>query len=262
MKVSFIGYGNLAQAIARRLANHKEYTLAASSPSLSVTINSQNVHTHFDNKEIIKQAEIIILAVKPKLMSSILKEINPFLPPDSLLISVAAGLTLDWFKKHCNPKQAVIRTIPNTPAAIGQAATPMIANEFTSALQKQWAEQLFSHVGITTWAQKEDDMDSFTALSASGPAYVFLFIDALVQASQELGLDESIAKSFAIQMVSGAVALVKQSDLSLVELREKVATPGGTTAAALNVLHDKMENLILSALTAAKHRSQELARSF
>lgn len=261
MNVSFIGYGNLAKAIATRLTHQNRYIVSASAPSLAIAINQDNVNTHYDNKEVAKNADVIILAVKPKLMSIVLKEINPYIPAKCLLISVAAGLNLDWFKKHCNPQQSVIRTIPNTPAAVGQAATPMIANEYTLPQQKKWAELIFSSIGITTWAQKEEDMDSFTALSGSGPAYVFLFIEALVKASKELGLEEPIAKKFAIQMMSGAIQLVEHSELNLSQLRDKVATPGGTTAAALDILHGKLENLILSALSAAKHRSQEIAKS-
>ncbi|KGP63386.1 pyrroline-5-carboxylate reductase [Legionella norrlandica] len=258
MNISFIGYGNMAKAIARSLQNQGKYSLSAAAPSLTAGINKENIRTHHDNKEIVKNADIIILAVKPSQMSPVLKEINPFIPINCLLISVAAGLTLTWFAKQCNKGQAVIRTMPNTPATVGMAATPMIANEFTNQKQKKWAEQLFSSIGITSWVENEEDMDTFTALSGSGPAYVFLFIETMINAAVELGLNERVAKIFAMQTFLGALHLAQHSKLDLAELRTKVTSPGGTTAAALQILHKQLDDLIYSAMKAAKERAHEL----
>lgn len=258
MKITIIGYGNLAKAIAQGLLKSNQHVISVSSPSLSQGEHN-GIKTHYDNKEGIIDAEVIILAVKPKIMRDVLLEINPYIPKKCLMISVAAGLTLDWFKNQCNPMQAVVRTIPNTPAMIGMAATPMIANEYTSSRQKNQADEIFNSIGISAWAKQETDMDVFTALSASGPAYVFLFIETLIKAAKALGLDETIATQFALQMVSGSALLAQQSDLNLKQLRERVATPSGTTAAALNVLDEGLYSLVFSALSAAKHRSIELA---
>lgn len=258
MNISFIGYGNMAKAIARRLIEQGSYSLSAAAPSLTVGINKDLIRTHHDNKEIIKDADIIILAVKPTQMSLILNEITPTLPPECLLISVAAGLSLSWFAQHCRKNQALIRTMPNTPASVGLAATPMIANENTSSEQKQQAELIFSTIGLITWAKKEEDMDTFTALSGSGPAYVFSFLEAMIDAAVALGLNESIAKTFTLQTFAGALKLAQNSDLSLTQLRTKVTSPGGTTAAALCILHDQLDELILAAMNAAKNRAHEL----
>ena len=248
----------MAKAIARGLSQQGSYSLSAAAPSLSAGINEDQIHTHYDNKEIIKKAEIIILAVKPGKMSLILKEITPFLPPDCLLISVAAGLSLSWFAKHCRANQPLIRTMPNTPASVGLAATPMIANQFVSAEQKQQAEFIFSQIGITTWAKNEEDMDTFTALSGSGPAYVFSFLEAMVEAAVSLGLNESVAKTFALQTFNGALKLAQNDDLGLIQLRTKVTSPGGTTAAALSIMHEQLNALTLAAMSAAKQRALEL----
>lgn len=258
MNISFIGYGNMAKAIARRLNQQGLYSLSAAAPSLADGVNKDQIRTHHDNKEIIKEADIIILAVKPMQMSLILNEITPTLPQNCLLISVAAGLSLPWFAQHCDKNQAIIRTMPNTPGSVGLAATPMIANEYVNDAQKKQAELIFSQIGITTWADNEDDMDSFTALSGSGPAYVFLFIEAMIKAAVALGLNESIAHTFALQTFSGALKLAQNSDLSLTELRTKVTSPGGTTAAALAILHEQLDALMLAAMNAAKHRAHEL----
>lgn len=258
MRICFVGYGNMAKAIARGLNKQGSYQISASAPSLTPGVNNEHINTHYDNKEQTKDAEVIILAVKPAQMSAVLKEINPVILPDCLLISVAAGLSLGWFAKRCRPNQAIIRTMPNTPAAIGLGATPMVANEYTNTEQKKQAELIFSQTGLTAWAINEEEMDVFTALSGSGPAYVFLFIEALIDAAVSLGLEPSIAKTFALQTAAGAIKLAENSDLSLSQLRTKVTSPGGTTAAALNELHGQLDALILRAMEAAKQRSQEL----
>ncbi|CEG57592.1 pyrroline-5-carboxylate reductase [Legionella fallonii] len=258
MNISFIGYGNMAKAIARGLNQESAYSLSAAAPSLTVGINKDNVRTHHDNREVASNAEIIVLAVKPAKMNEVLQEITPFIPDHCLLISVAAGLSLSWFAKHCKAKQPVIRTMPNTPASVGLAAVPMIANEYTSAEQKRQAEIIFSKIGITTWANNEEEMDTFTALSGSGPAYVFSFIDAMIQSAVALGLNESIAKTFALQTVHGALKLAQNDDLGLIELKTKVTSPGGTTAAALSILDAHLHALLLASMNAAKQRAHEL----
>lgn len=258
MNISFIGYGNMAKAIARGLSQQKSYSISASAPSLTIGMNKEQVRTHNDNQEIVRDADIIILAVKPALMGSVLQEIIPLIPSHCLLISVAAGLNLSWFSRQCNAKQAIVRTMPNTAASLGLSATPLIANSHTSQEQKRCAETIFSNIGMTTWVQTEEEMDTLTALSGSGPAYVFLFMEAMIDAGINLGLDEATARTFTLQTFIGAINLAQKSELSLTELRTKVTSPGGTTAAALNVLHQQLEALILTAMSAAKRRSHEL----
>lgn len=260
MHISIIGYGNLAKAIVNGLLKNKQHRLSVSSPSLTPGETQEGLYTHCDNKEIIQNADVIILAVKPKVMAEVLQEISHQVPEHCLFISVAAGLSLEWFRKRTKPGQALIRTIPNTPATIGKAATPMIANEYVSDLQKHYAEEIFNSIGITTWALKEEDINTFTALSASGPAYVFLFMETLIEAAVKLGLEKATATQFAIQMVIGAAELAQISELDLSQLKKRVATPGGTTAAALDVLETNLHQLVFAALSAAKNRSIELGQ--
>lgn len=258
MKISFIGYGAMAQAIAHKLSQQQEYSLSASAPSLSAGINSKKIHTYQDNKKAIKDAEIIFLAVKPQQMKAVLNEIKTAIPPNCLIISIATGLDLGWLSEQCPAKQAIIRTMPNTPAQIGLGATPMIANKYVSEGQKQQAASIFEQIGITTWVKKEQDIDIFTALSGSGPAYVFLFLESLIKAAVELGLEETVAREFALQTAAGSIQLAQTSQFSLAQLRAQVTSPGGTTAAAVAILHNHLEALILAAMTAAKQRAQEL----
>lgn len=261
MNISFIGFGSMAKAIARRLVQEKKHQLSASAPSLVPGINQEGIQTHFDNKHFLKDCQIVIFAVKPMKMDAVFHEIVAEIPSECLIISVAAGLTLDWFTKRITKPHALIRTMPNTPASIGLGATPMIANQTVSKEQKLWAESIFSTIGIIHWVSNEEQMDTFTALSGSGPAYMFSFVAAMAKSAVRLGLEASIAKQFAIQTGIGALKLAENSDLSLSELRTQVTSPGGTTAAALNVLDEHLDELIHASLQAAKNRSQELGRS-
>lgn len=255
MKICFIGYGAMAKAIARGLLKEGKHQLTASAPSLTPGLTEEGIHTFNDNKKAIVGADVIILAVKPMKMNKVIEALKP--PPTGLVISVAAGISLSWFKAQ-GLEIPIIRTMPNMPCAIGLGATPLIANEFVTPAHKAMAQTIFSCIGLTTWAQKEEDIDSFTALSGSGPAYVFSFLEALVSAAVSLGLNKETATSFALQTLKGAVALAEQSDLELSQLKAKVTSKGGTTEAALKVLEPQLQELILKAMCAAQTRSIEL----
>lgn len=262
MNIGFIGYGNMAKAIARQLTKLNRYSVLASSPSLSEGINKDGIQTFHDNTEIAKRSEVIVLSVKPRQMKTVVKEIQPLIQTDCLLISVAAGIRLDWLMRHFNANQPIIRSMPNTPSAIGMSATALIANQAVNENQLRIAEDLFSALGLWTWVKTEDEMDAFTALSGSGPAYMFLFLESLVHAATSLGLEPAVALDFSIQTCLGAIHLAQQSKLDLAELRRNVTSPGGTTAAALAIIEKEMPDLILSAMQAAKNRAIELGDSF
>lgn len=256
MNIGFIGFGSMAKAIAKGLKN--KYELFASAPSLTKGINQEGIHTFFDNNELIKQADLIILAVKPAQMDKVIQEINSELSNSCLLISIAAGLNLEWFKHRFSKPQALIRAMPNTPASIGLAATPLLANSLVDLNQKQIAETLFATIGITQWINEEKEMDIYTALSGSGPAYVFSFIESLIKGAITLGLETETARQFALQTCKGALKLAETSHLDISNLKNQVISPGGTTAAALNKLEPKLEQLVYSALEAAQKRAGEL----
>jgi len=232
----------------------------ASAPSLKKEINEQGIETTPDNLDIVPNANVIILAVKPALMAHVLAEIRHLVPHDGLLISVAAGLTLQWFANHTPPKTAIIRAMPNIAAAIIKSATPLIANHYVHPIQQKHAEEIMQSIGISTWIHQEAEMEIFTALSGSGPAYVFQFIQGMINAAVGMGLDETIAKTFALQTLSGAVTLALKSPKSLDELSDEVTSPGGTTAAALHILKTKQfHELINEAMEAARKRAHELS---
>jgi pyrroline-5-carboxylate reductase len=258
MKISFIGFGNIAKAMAQGFLTDKKNELRAAAPSLSLGITEDGIKTTSDNVAIVSDADIIILAVKPAKINEVFAEISAHLPPDCLVISVASGIRLAWFKQH-NANIAVVRAMPNIAAAIGKSATPLVANSLVSAEQQSWAEQLFNRIGITTWVEQESDIDAFTALSGSGPAYVFLFMEAMMNAGMKLGLSEQVVKEFTLQTFAGALTLASEKDVLVAELRRKVTSPAGTTAAALEVFaKGGLSDLVEAAIIAAQSRAKAL----
>lgn len=258
MKISFIGFGNMAKAMAHRLLKDSAHELYAASPSLENGINAQGIRTYNDNLAVLAEADIIILAVKPLQMEKVITQISACIPPHSLVISVATGISLSWFASKC-PHIAMVRAMPNIAAAIGESATPLIANAFVNEKQKEAANTIFKSIGITTWVQQEGDIDAFTALSGSGPAYIFMFMEAMIKAATTLGIKEDAAKIFTLQTVEGALSLAIESKQDLTELRKKVTSPAGTTAAAIGVLSEHgFDKLIYKAMKAAYDRAKEL----
>ena len=260
MNISFIGFGNMAKAMASRLQQDKSHYLRAASPSLPTGTNQEGIDTFSDNTAILPDCDVLILAVKPKDMSAVLPPIQPHIPKQCLVISIASGLTLPWFS-HILPRTPIVRAMPNIAAIVGESATPLFANTAVSDQQKKIAEQVFLSIGLITWATQESDIDAYTALSGSGPAYVFLFIEAMTKAAIHLGLTETIAESFALQTLQGAVTLAQNMPLSPKELRARVTSPGGTTAAAIQVFTEHgFESLIQTAMKAAYDRAQVLGQ--
>lgn len=258
MNISFIGFGHMAKAIATKLAMDKNYQLRAASPSLSVGTNRLGVETHHDNLKILPDADVVILAVKPAQMAAVMQQIHAAIPTHAVVISIAAGISLSWFEQRYR-RLPIVRSMPNIGSASGKGATPLIANHLVSSAQKKWVEDIFNAIGITTWAKNEDEMDAFTALSGSGPAYVFLFIEAMIDGACALGLDKQTATAFALQTIDGALNLARKNTESIAELRKQVTSPAGTTAAAINVFqHQGLNGLVDSAMKAAFKRAKEL----
>ncbi len=258
MKVSFIGFGNMANALAKGLLRHDRYTIYASAPSLIQERNVVGIFTSPDNLSVIQNADIIILAVKPAMISQVWTEISDQLPKNALVISIATGIKLAWFRAH-SPNQSLIRAMPNIAASVKESATPLIANDKATEKEKEIAEHIFKTVGITTWVNQEEDIDSYTAFSGSGPAYALLLIEAMIAAAVDFGISEDIAKRFALQTVQGALSVATKSELPLATLRNMITSPNGTTAAALQVFEEhEFEQLVHTAMKAARDRARQL----
>ncbi|MEJ2118488.1 MAG: pyrroline-5-carboxylate reductase, partial [Alphaproteobacteria bacterium] len=202
---------------------------------------------------------VMLLAVKPQIMDDVLPTVAPLAGPETVVLSIAAGRTIDSLSKHFSPEAAIVRAMPNTPAAIGRGMTVLCANP--AATQP--------HSGEVAWVDDESQMDAVTAVSGSGPAYVFLLAECLAEAGKAAGLPADIASRLARVTVAGAGELLHQSTEDAAELRRAVTSPGGTTAAALAVLMGEgdaasaatgpLGDLIRRTAEAAAKRSRELA---
>ncbi len=205
--------------------------------------------------------DIVVLAVKPQVMADTVADLSVLARGNALFLSIAAGLSVARLRRMLDaPAASVIRTMPNTPATIGSGITAFFSPPEVHEAHIGIAETLLNAVGQSVRLDKEEHMDAVTALSGSGPAYVFLFIEALVEAGRTLGLPDEIATKLAIHTLVGASQLAEQSELSPSDLREQVTSPHGTTAAALDVLMGKnqFKALVGSAVDAAHRRSIEL----
>jgi len=205
---------------------------------------------------------VVVLAVKPQIMDAVLPGVKPFVDPDCVFLSVAAGKTVDYFEAALGHDAVIVRTIPNTPASIGRGITAAYANSNISSAQQQQCDQLLRAIGEVVWVDKEDLIDVATGVSGSGPAYVFHMAECLAQAGVSAGLPEGIAQKLARATVSGAGEMMHQLPFSPGKLRENVTSPNGTTAAALEVLRDSgdLAELMTRAVAAAANRSRELAK--
>jgi pyrroline-5-carboxylate reductase len=205
--------------------------------------------------------DTILLAVKPQMLDAVLPGLKPRLPNSALVISIAAGKNLAYFADRLGPSVAVVRTMPNTPAAIGRGITVCCAAATVSSGQRATAESLMAAVGQVAWIEDESLMHAVTAVSGSGPAYVFLLIEALTEAGIAAGLPPDLAQQLARATVAGSGELAGKSSDNPAKLRADVTSPGGTTAAALQVLMgaNGVGDLMKRAVAAAAVRSAELA---
>ncbi len=204
--------------------------------------------------------DAVVFAVKPQAIDDLLPEYRRWAGPHTLFVSIVAGKTIAGMTRHLGPS-ALIRTMPNTPAAIGRGITVACANERVTREQRRLCEELLAAAGESAWVEDEALLDAVTAVSGSGPAYVFLLIEALAQAAEAAGLPSDLALRLARSTVAGSGELARLSAESPARLRENVTSPGGTTRAALDVLmaDDGLAPLIARAVAAAAARSRELA---
>jgi pyrroline-5-carboxylate reductase len=265
--IAFVGGGNMASSIIGGLieSGHPAGCISAADPfpaSLERLREIAPVATYSDNLAAVQVADIIILAVKPQVMAEATASIAAAVQTNcSLVISIAAGVTIASMQARLGPEAAIVRCMPNTPALIGCGASGLFANDKTSVEQRKFAQLVLSAVGITCWVNSEPELDAITALSGSGPAYFFLFIEAMINAGIELGLDVKTARTLALQTSLGASRMACESDVDLVELRRRVTSPGGTTERAIQCFEqDGLRGIVAKAMYAAADRATEMAR--
>jgi pyrroline-5-carboxylate reductase len=267
-KITFIGCGNMGRSLIGGL-------IANGLPVNSITgtdINAEqrqtatsqfNIEVLEDNRQAIKGADVVVLAIKPQSMQKTLQAIRADLAQEKpLLISIAAGIQLSHLGQWAGEELAIVRTMPNTPALIQSGATALCANQRTSDTHRDLAETIMRSVGLALWLDDESLMDAVTALSGSGPAYYFLIMEVMEKAATRLGLSQEHARILTLQTAFGAAKMALESNHDAETLRKQVTSPGGTTEQALNVLmNGGIEDLFAEALKAAQERSAELAAS-
>ncbi|MET0530889.1 MAG: pyrroline-5-carboxylate reductase [Microvirga sp.] len=214
------------------------------------------------NPASVSPADVLVLAIKPQMLDGAAADLNAYLGPQTLIISILAGKTIGDLKTRLPAASAIVRAMPNLPASIGRGATGAAGNTEMSEKQRRMADALLSSNGIVEWLSSEDLIDAVTAVSGSGPAYVFHLVECLADAGAAAGLPRDLAERLARATVTGAGELLFQSDLPPGTLRQNVTSPGGTTAAALEILMadpNGMKALMRDAVAAAKRRAGELS---
>ncbi|MEP0200999.1 MAG: pyrroline-5-carboxylate reductase [Halioglobus sp.] len=266
-RIAFIGAGNMATSIVGGLldSGHPPEMLSAADPfpdSLVKLAERGPVVICNSNAEAAAHADVIILAVKPQVMAEAVASIADAAASNgALVISIAAGVTIDAMQAHLGGKAPIVRCMPNTPALLGCGASGLFASSSVSEQQKQHAQAILAAVGIVRWVPSEEALDTVTALSGSGPAYYFLMMEAMINAACELGLDREAATELTTQTALGAARMAQESDVDLVELRRRVTSPAGTTERAVNSLEDdQLRAIIARAMQAAQDRAAEMAK--
>ncbi|OZI11996.1 pyrroline-5-carboxylate reductase [Bacillaceae bacterium SAS-127] len=245
MKTVFIGAGSMAEAmisgaISSGALKHTDIyaTNRANEARLKELKDQYNIHTSYQIDEMFKDSKIIVLAMKPKDAKAALETIKPFISPTSLIITLMAGVAIDFIERELNEPCGVIRAMPNTSAAVGKSATAIALNQHVSEEQKQKALSLFSSIGMTKIV-KEEQLDAVTGLSGSGPAYIYYVVEAMEQAAETIGLEKEISKPLIIQTLLGAAEMLSVSDGKAEQLRKAVTSPGGTTEAGIRLLENQ-----------------------
>jgi len=265
-KIAVIGGGKMGEVLASGIISGKllpawDVTVTDIVPARLDYLKSQHkVQVTGDNKKAVKDANIVILAVKPQSMSEVLKELSPAIDKDKLVISIAAGITIGFIQGHLKKGTRIVRVMPNTPALIREGAAALAPGEHATEEDMQTARSIFDAVGVTVMV-KEDLMDAVTGLSGSGPAYVFIIIDALSDAGVLMGLPRDIATKLAAQTLVGAAKLYLVTGKHPGELRDMVTSPGGTTIAGIKEMEQKgLRGALIAAVEAATLRSKELGK--
>ncbi|GGJ89443.1 pyrroline-5-carboxylate reductase [Lentibacillus kapialis] len=268
-KLAFIGAGSMAESILTGILNSEFFpkeqivvTNKSDKDRLAFLEKQYNVQNTDDKQKTVNGADIVVIAVKPYDVESAVTSIRNYLGTDQLLISVAAGVSTDTISELIGKEVPVVRAMPNTSSATGQSATAVTRGEFATEKHLQTAMELFNTIGTATEVA-EADMHTVTAISGSGPAYVYYLVEAMESAAAKAGLDSNTAHDLITQTIVGAGEMLAKSGLNPSELRENITSPGGTTQAGLETLAEhNFQETIMSCVESARGRSVELGKKF
>ncbi len=263
-RIAFIGAGNMATSlIGGLLATGRtpdSITAADPDPAQLTRVGELGIMTTQDNAKAVADAAVVVLAVKPQVVRTVVADLADRLNAAQLLLSIAAGVPVGAITRWAGAPLGVVRCMPNTPALFGAGMAAMFANEYVTPQQRAHATGIAEAVGDVVWVDTEAEIDAVTAVSGSGPAYFFYLMEAMIAAGIDLGLDPETARRLTLQTARGAALMAIQSDAAPAQLRRNVTSPGGTTEAALNIFESNgLAATIRDALVAAARRSQELA---
>lgn len=267
LKIGFIGGGNMATALIGGLAGRltpvdRIRVVDPNAEALARLRQRFGVGTAQQVDAGLAGCDLIVLAVKPQQMQTVAAQLRPHLQAQ-LVLSIAAGIRTDDLSRWLGSYGAIVRSMPNTPALIGQGITGMVAMRGVSDKQRAAADAVMRAVGATLWLDDETLIDAVTAVSGSGPAYVFYFLEAILEAAQELGLSREQGTALALATFGGATRLAEQSTEPLHVLRQRVTSKGGTTQAALASMEAAgVKQAIVTAIKVAAERSRELGEEF
>ncbi|MDX1802955.1 MAG: pyrroline-5-carboxylate reductase [Alcanivorax sp.] len=263
--IGFIGAGNMATSLAGGMVAKgiRPARIWMSDPSqdrLDDVTQLHRVHASIDNREVAGRVDVLVLAVKPQMMQAVCEDLRDIIADrQPLVISIAAGVTVANLHAWLGHTPTV-RCMPNTPSLVQAGATGLYAAEGVSDAQKTMAKDILGAVGLTFWFEEEKELDAVTAVSGSGPAYFFLLMESLIEAAKAQGLEERVARQMVLQTAWGAAQLAITSEVGPDVLRQQVTSPGGTTAAALQVFEEAgLREQVQAAVAAARERSEELA---
>jgi len=256
--IGIIGGGNMGEALIRGLyTKYNVHVCETNAPRVKY-LKAKYQGIVLGDLKVVEKASVIILAIKPQDMELLLKQIPAGM--NKLFISIAAGLTTKFFENHLGGKVRVVRTMPNMPALIGEGITGICAGKYAKGADLKLAESLLGSIGQTVIVN-ESMLDAVTAVSGSGPAYVFLFVEQWINAAVKLGFNQAQAKQLVYKTLLGSAHLLEKSQFDAGELRVKVTSKGGTTQAALDVFSKRKFDLLMKdALVAAKKRAKQLAK--
>lgn len=264
MKIAFIGGGAMGEAMLSAILNNKlaqppEITVSDIAAARRQHLESQyGVTVTSDNQQAVEGSDVIVLAIKPQNLSEVIAKLSGQLKKSQLVLSIIAGARLDTLSQGLK-HGSIARVMPNTPAQIGEGMSVWTATDTVNPQQKEQTSSILKAMGREIYVDDEKHIDMATAVSGSGPAYIFLMIESLVEAARHIGLPHNIAEELVLQTVLGAAHFVRKSAKSPAELRKMVTSPGGTTAAALQKLEEgEFNELLKRAVTAAFNRAQEL----
>lgn len=266
--IGFIGAGNMAASligglIAKGFAPANLFASDPNTDALQALAQRTGITACENNHALVQHAEVLVLAVKPQVMQSVLTDMAAAVRAKKpLLISIAAGISIENICQWLGGEIAVVRCMPNTPALVQLGASGLYANNSVSTQQREQAQNILAAVGIALWLDSEEQIDAVTAVSGSGPAYFFLLMEAMIATGEKLGLAPEISRALTLQTALGAAQMAMTSDVDAAELRKRVTSPGGTTERAIAHFEASgLREIVDGALQAAALRSQEMNRS-